>query len=196
MQPWLDNTQVAGRPLRYYVTGWRGGVIAIMIAVLFPLGSASGLFDPSADGVPPSPSVSTFCSPRPEHRRRLCRSARPRLCRLLRHRLLHRRTEVAASSRPTDREGDHDSAALVLGVAPTWQRSWRDSFGVLLGAPTLRLRGDYLAIVTLGFGEIVPIVFKNIPVFFGQLGMSALPPTPIGPIDFSDPLDRTCVLLY
>src|SRR5712692_1924046 len=31
-------------------------------------------------------------------------------------------------------------------------------FGVLLGAPTLRLRGDYLAIVTLGFGEIVPIV--------------------------------------
>ena len=35
------------------------------------------------------------------------------------------------------------------------------SFGVLLGAPTLRLRGDYLAIVTLGFGEIVPIVFLN-----------------------------------
>jgi ABC-type branched-subunit amino acid transport system permease subunit len=34
-------------------------------------------------------------------------------------------------------------------------------FGVLLGAPTLRLRGDYLAIVTLGFGEIVPIVFRN-----------------------------------
>ena len=35
------------------------------------------------------------------------------------------------------------------------------TFGVLLGAPTLRLRGDYLAIVTLGFGEIVPIVFLN-----------------------------------
>ena len=34
-------------------------------------------------------------------------------------------------------------------------------FGLLLGAPTLRLRGDYLAIVTLGFGEIVPIVFLN-----------------------------------
>jgi ABC-type branched-subunit amino acid transport system permease subunit len=32
-------------------------------------------------------------------------------------------------------------------------------FGVLLGTPTLRLRGDYLAIVTLAFGEIVPIVF-------------------------------------
>ncbi|MCW2974022.1 MAG: inner-rane translocator, partial [Thermoleophilia bacterium] len=34
-------------------------------------------------------------------------------------------------------------------------------FGVLLGAPTLRLRGDYLAIVTLGFGEIIPSVFRN-----------------------------------
>jgi len=35
------------------------------------------------------------------------------------------------------------------------------TFGIMLGAPTLRLRGDYLAIVTLGFGEIVPLVFKN-----------------------------------
>jgi branched-chain amino acid transport system permease protein len=34
-------------------------------------------------------------------------------------------------------------------------------FGVIFGAPTLRLRGDYLAIVTLGFGEIVPIVVRN-----------------------------------
>ncbi|MCW2920403.1 MAG: ABC-type branched-chain amino acid transport system permease component [Thermoleophilia bacterium] len=34
-------------------------------------------------------------------------------------------------------------------------------FGVLLGAPTLRLRGDYLAIVTLGFGEIIPNIFRN-----------------------------------
>ncbi|TMD05958.1 MAG: branched-chain amino acid ABC transporter permease [Chloroflexi bacterium] len=40
-------------------------------------------------------------------------------------------------------------------------------FGVLLGAPTLRLRGDYLAIVTLGFGEIVPRVFKNASTFTG-----------------------------
>ena len=34
-------------------------------------------------------------------------------------------------------------------------------FGILFGAPTLRLKGDYLAIVTLGFGEIVPIVVRN-----------------------------------
>ena len=37
--------------------------------------------------------------------------------------------------------------------------------GILLGAPTLRLRGDYLAIVTLGFGEIVRIVFRNLGDF-------------------------------
>lgn len=35
-------------------------------------------------------------------------------------------------------------------------------WGVMLGAPTLRLRGDYLAIVTLGFGEIVPVVFLEL----------------------------------
>jgi branched-chain amino acid transport system permease protein len=33
---------------------------------------------------------------------------------------------------------------------------------VILGTPTLRLRGDYLAIVTLGFGEIIPVVFRNL----------------------------------
>jgi ABC-type branched-subunit amino acid transport system permease subunit len=47
--------------------------------------------------------------------------------------------------------------------------------GVMLGAPTLRLRGDYLAIVTLGFGEIVPRVFRNAGVWTGGVpGISAL----------------------
>jgi ABC-type branched-subunit amino acid transport system permease subunit len=59
-------------------------------------------------------------------------------------------------------------------------------FGVLLGAPTLRLRGDYLAIVTLGFGEIVPIVFNNIPYFYGPVGISSQPPADIGPIQLSE----------
>lgn len=43
-------------------------------------------------------------------------------------------------------------------------------FGVLLGVPTLRLRGDYLAIVTLGFGEIVRILATIIPATKGQVG--------------------------
>jgi branched-chain amino acid transport system permease protein len=49
------------------------------------------------------------------------------------------------------------------------------AFGIVLGAPTLRLRGDYLAIVTLGFGEIVPRVFRNLSTWTsGVNGISAL----------------------
>ena len=56
-------------------------------------------------------------------------------------------------------------------------------FGILLGAPTLRLRGDYLAIVTLGFGEIVPNFFVNAEeVTGGPSGLSRIavpPPIPL-----------------
>jgi ABC-type branched-subunit amino acid transport system permease subunit len=64
-------------------------------------------------------------------------------------------------------------------------------FGLLLGAPTLRLRGDYLAIVTLGFGEIVPVVFLNADKYTnGTNGISALyqPALPgIGDFGFINP---------
>jgi len=50
-------------------------------------------------------------------------------------------------------------------------------FGVLFGAPTLRLKGDYLAIVTLGFGEIVPIVARNTPSLTnGAAGLNGVAP--------------------
>ncbi|MDF2781493.1 MAG: transporter permease, partial [Geminicoccaceae bacterium] len=50
------------------------------------------------------------------------------------------------------------------------------SFGILLGFPVLRLRGDYLAIVTLGFGEIVRIILLNwYPVTRGPDGLSGIP---------------------
>jgi len=50
-------------------------------------------------------------------------------------------------------------------------------FGVLFGFPTLRLRGDYLAIVTLGFGEIVPIVVRNWPELTnGAMGLNGVQP--------------------
>ena len=59
-------------------------------------------------------------------------------------------------------------------------------FGILLGAPTLRLRGDYLAIVTLGFGEIVPILFLNSSTYTeGPNGIGGISPPTIG--DFSFP---------
>jgi branched-chain amino acid transport system permease protein len=50
--------------------------------------------------------------------------------------------------------------------------------GVLLGTPTLRLRGDYLAIVTLGFGEIVRIVAVNIEAIGGPRGIAGIPTPP------------------
>ncbi|HHV79349.1 MAG TPA: branched-chain amino acid ABC transporter permease [Firmicutes bacterium] len=47
--------------------------------------------------------------------------------------------------------------------------------GVVLGFPTLRLYGDYLAIATLGFGEIVRVLFLNLEITGGGLGLSAIP---------------------
>jgi len=44
--------------------------------------------------------------------------------------------------------------------------------GLLVGLPTLRLRGDYLAIVTLGFGEIIRVVFQNMNAVGGARGLS------------------------
>ncbi len=44
-------------------------------------------------------------------------------------------------------------------------------FGVLIGIPSLRLKGDYLAIVTLAFGEIVRTIFKNLDTFGGARGL-------------------------
>lgn len=57
--------------------------------------------------------------------------------------------------------------------------------GVLLGAPTLRLRGDYLAIVTLGFGEIIRITANNLEWLGDARGISNIPKPPsVGPLKF------------
>ncbi|MDD4964070.1 MAG: ABC transporter ATP-binding protein [Gallionella sp.] len=62
-------------------------------------------------------------------------------------------------------------------------------FGVLLGAPTLRLRGDYLAIVTLGFGEIIRIFMNNLnaPINFtnGPQGISRIDPIQVGGVSLN-----------
>jgi len=68
--------------------------------------------------------------------------------------------------------GIHINFFFVIFIAAAFTAIW----GIILGAPTLRLRGDYLAIVTLAFGEIVPRIFENSQSgFFG-----------IGSIDFSN----------
>ena len=79
-------------------------------------------------------------------------------------------SESAISHQPIP--GIHINFFLVIFIAAFFTAIW----GVILGAPTLRLRGDYLAIVTLAFGEIVPRVFENSTSgFFG-----------IGSVDFSN----------
>lgn len=47
--------------------------------------------------------------------------------------------------------------------------------GFMVGLPSLRLRGDYLAIVTLGFGEIILVIVRNTPKLGGALGLSGMP---------------------
>jgi branched-chain amino acid transport system permease protein len=64
-------------------------------------------------------------------------------------------------------------------------------FGVLLGAPTLKLRGDYLAIVTLGFGEIIRIFLNNLSEPFnltnGPKGITTIDPVRVMGVDFANP---------
>jgi len=66
-------------------------------------------------------------------------------------------------------------------------------FGVLLGAPTLRLRGDYLAIVTLGFGEIIRICLNNLNRPFnitnGPQGITLIDPLQIADFSLSKTYD-------
>jgi branched-chain amino acid transport system permease protein len=63
-------------------------------------------------------------------------------------------------------------------------------FGVLLGAPTLKLRGDYLAIVTLGFGEIVRIFLNNLSEPFnltnGPKGITTIDSVKLFGLDFAN----------
>ncbi|GAA3447422.1 branched-chain amino acid ABC transporter permease [Planomonospora venezuelensis] len=56
--------------------------------------------------------------------------------------------------------------------------------GVVVGAPTLRLRSDYLAIVTLGFGEIIRITANNLDVTGGPSGVYGIPPLAGDPVAF------------
>lgn len=91
--------------------------------------------------------------------------------------------------------GAYTAAALTLfagpkllpaGAAPWLQHVWFSVAllvgglaaalaGLMVGAPSLRLKGDYLAIVTLGFGQIIAVVFRNVETLGGALGLNGLP---------------------
>ena len=83
---------------------------------------------------------------------------------------------------------------LVLPLAPLITAL----FGVLLGAPTLRLRGDYLAIVTLGFGEVIRILLNNLdPLTNGPRGVIDIDPATLDVTKLPPKsLDSARVVLY
>ena len=76
----------------------------------------------------------------------------------------------------------------VLASAPAWQAQaaffaallagglFASFCGFLVGVPSLRLRGDYLAIVTLGFGEIIRVMLQNTESLGGARGLTGIPP--------------------
>ena len=69
-------------------------------------------------------------------------------------------------------------SAIVMAVSLLAGAAAAGLAGFLVGVPSLRLRGDYLAIVTLGFGEIIRVIILNIPAVGGATGFtSALPIT-------------------
>ena len=175
------DTNVGNHPIWWYITGWRGGLIALLLAVIYPqvvdrslqlTGITVGIYVLLALGLNVVVgyaglldlgyvaffALGAYVQAIGTHG----------AIKLLDNRVIHIPTFTFW---PLLLLG-----ALVAGL-----------FGVLLGAPTLRLRGDYLAIVTLGFGEIIPIIFQQMPFFFGNQGLSAQPPADIGGITFADP---------
>jgi branched-chain amino acid transport system permease protein len=101
--------------------------------------------------------------------------------------------------------GAYTTAVLTSPLSPTWTPmlelnflSWEGWLvmaivvlaaaiaGILVGTPVIRLRGDYLAIVTLGFGEIIRILLLSdwlSPYFGGAQGITNIPNASIGPIE-------------
>jgi len=84
--------------------------------------------------------------------------------------------------------GLHTSLLIVIPLA----LGLAGVFGVLLGAPTLRLRGDYLAIVTLGFGEIIRVFLNTLDhpynVTNGPKGLDAIDPVHFWSLNLGKPL--------
>ena len=64
--------------------------------------------------------------------------------------------------------------------------------GVIIGAPTLRLKSDYLALVTLGFGEILPEIFRNAETFTnGTKGIGPVDNIGTGPLAYLPQINKT-----
>ena len=82
-----------------------------------------------------------------------------------------------------------------LGITPQTPNAWlyflgalllagviAAIFGLIVGIPALRLKGDYLAIITLGFGEIIRVVVENLEFTGGAQGLKSIPRLATGPV--------------
>ncbi len=172
----LDTVRIANRPLTWYVSGWRGMILAVLAAVLLPI------VNPDQSLISNSIQIGVYVM------------------------LALGLNIVVGFAGLLDLGyvaffaiGSYTYAVLNEGFVYNSQKQivnipsysfWvllpmaviiAAFFGVLLGAPTLRLRGDYLAIVTLGFGEIVRLFFQNVP-WFGAV--NGLQPSPIPAVTF------------
>ena len=183
----LMGSKVAGRELRWYVNGWRLGIIMLVLAILLPYVLVG--FDPGLVSAAIGVGIYVVLA--------LGLNIVVGYAGLLdlgyvAFFVIGSYT-VAVGTSGILRNAQ--SQVVTVPIYSFWlllpvAALLAGLFGVLLGAPTLRLRGDYLAIVTLGFGEIVPIVFQNVPYFFAEFGMSASKPPPTLGIIFSDPLNE------
>jgi len=186
----LENTRIGNRSLLWYLTGWRLGLLFLVLAIVLPFFLATDLV---------ATAISIFIYAMLALGLNIVVGYAGLLDLGYVAFFVIGSYTVAVG---TNGFIQNSQAQLVqVPIYPFWillplAAVLAGAFGVLLGAPTLRLRGDYLAIVTLGFGEIIPDVFRNLPFFFGALGISASPPADIpapliGPITFSDPLNDT-----
>ncbi len=186
----LDAIKILGRPLTWYISDWRFGVIMLVVAIIFPqvignealitVGVGVGIYVLLALGLNIVVGYAGLLD--------------------LGYVAFFVLGSFVAAIGSAGFIYNSKGGVVNIPTFPFWVLIIGGAvvagfFGVLLGIPTLRLRGDYLAIVTLGFGQIVPIVFAALPFFGGNVGLGAAPPadinTPIGSISFSNPLDQS-----
>lgn len=185
-RPRVYGVTVRGRPLGWYLSGWRIGIVALVLAVLFPFlfgsqaltiaGIQVGIFVLLALGLNVVVGFAGLLD----------------LGYVAFYAIGAMTVGFLTGGLVDDINGTaHEIFRLNWFIVLPIAALLAFVFGILLGAPTLRLRGDYLAIVTLGFGEIVPNLFTQTP-FDGEVnGLPVTGPPNIGPLRFASYLDRT-----
>ncbi|MFI5273295.1 MAG: branched-chain amino acid ABC transporter permease [Ktedonobacterales bacterium] len=187
----IENTRVAGRPLMWFVRGWRLGLVVLLLAVLLPYATGNQALIETGIGV----GIYVLLA--------LGLNIVVGFAGLLDlgYVAFYAIGAFTVGALTGGLLQGANGKPITIHVFSWWMilpvaAILAALAGAILGAPTLRLRGDYLAIVTLGFGEIVPVVFNNVPFFFGPLGLSPNAPDdtnlgPLGTVSWGNPVDRT-----